>query len=79
MATKFRGANMQRHQRPYQNVGKLTDKPVGDGPYRADCDMGALPVDTMAKAESNSTSTRPQSSNERMAARDNNDSGDGDY
>jgi hypothetical protein len=76
MSTKWRGANSQRHQKPYATVGKLTDKPAGTDPYRGDCDMSQLDVDTMAKAEGSTAGIRPQSSNSAMAKRDN--SGDGE-
>jgi hypothetical protein len=70
MATKYRGANMQRHQKPYADNLNLTDRPVGYGPYRGDCSMDVLDMDTMAKAEG-STASFPQSENNAMTRRDN--------
>jgi|HubBroStandDraft_2_1064218.scaffolds.fasta_scaffold1293499_2 hypothetical protein len=70
MATKYRGANSQRHQRPYNDNLNLTDRPVGYGPYRGDGSMDVLDMDTMAKAEG-STARFPQSENSAMTKRDN--------
>jgi hypothetical protein len=71
---RFRGNNLQRHQKPYEKVGKLTDRPPGADPYRGPGDMSELDMDTVGRAESNTTPIRPQSSNSRMAARDNDES-----
>ena len=70
MATKYRGANSKRHQRPYNDNLNLTDRPVGYGPYRGDGSMDVLDMDTMAKAEG-STARFPQSENSAMTKRDN--------
>jgi hypothetical protein len=70
MATKYRGSNSQRHQRPYSDNLNLTDRPVGYGPYRGDGSMDVLDMDTMGKAEG-STARFPQSENSAMTKRDN--------
>lgn len=43
---RFRGNNLQRHQKPYEKVGKLTDRPPGADPYRGPGDMSELDMDT---------------------------------
>jgi hypothetical protein len=69
---KLRGSNMQNHQKPYSD-SDLTDPPVGADPYRGPGNMDVLDMDTMGRAESNTTGVRSQSSNSRMAKRGNND------
>jgi hypothetical protein len=69
---KLRGSNMQNHQKPYSD-DNLTDPPVGADPYRGPGNMDSLDMDTIARAENNTTGVRPQSSYSRMAKRDNND------
>ena len=63
MTSKYRGANSQRHQKPYTDNLKLTDRPVGYGPYRGDGSMDVTGVDEMAAAEGSNAGARPGQGN----------------
>jgi hypothetical protein len=67
MATKYRGSNSQRHQKPYADNLSPQDRPVGYGPYRGDGPMDVLDTDIAGRAESNVTGARPGQTNAAKA------------